>query len=67
MKENEKGRKLVSIERRVVCFVLWRMKRLLVENEKQAIDKKKKNHVKRAILLITFIYYKTRIIMQQRP
>jgi hypothetical protein len=43
------------------------MKRLLVENEKQAIDKKKKNHVKRAILLITFIYYKTRIIMQQRP
>jgi hypothetical protein len=41
MKENEKGRKLVSIERRVVCFVLWRMKRLLVENEKQAIDKKK--------------------------
>jgi hypothetical protein len=43
------------------------MKRLLVENEKQAIDKKKKNHVKREILLIKFIYYKTRIIMQQRP
>jgi hypothetical protein len=37
----------------VVCFVLWRMKMLLVENEKQAIDKKKKkkkkNHVKKLI------------------
>jgi hypothetical protein len=50
MKENEKGRKLVSIERRVVCFVLWRMKRLLVENEKQAIDKKKKKPCKKSNL-----------------